>query len=931
MFSKEYMQEIRRGFDRKMALIHEMIDGFEKTAVGTGGEGLPESVLSGGLAALRLPMLQEKKQEMEEAFSGCTADEGEALAFLYSAMPLSDILDYPAKLFLSYARHGAFLWKEGPFAGRVPEGLFANYVLHHRVNNEDLVDLRPFFYEKVIGLADPENMEKTVIEANYWCAGEGTYRSTDGRTQNARTMYHTATGRCGEESTFAVSVLRSLGIPARQVYAPLWSHCDDNHAWVEAWCDGKWYFFGACEPEERLNYGWFIEPASRAMLLHSRWFGPDEPLDPVLGKKGVSRVLNHMERYAHTIPLTIRIVDENGEPVPGARVECQVVNAGELRPIASLTSAGAESAEPGTVRMLTGLGDLYVAASGAGCYGEAKVSLTGSVPGQKGEAVVVLRPRPECTGDFRDLEFQAPKAGKINDDTLTDKQKAVGQARNQEAELHRTRKKAGFYQSQKAETLLVRFPEADRGELDEILHKSLGNMGEIVKFLEWESDCLAPQEQYDRDRDPAENARWAMAGPDGPAGRKPGCWKLEVLRALREKDLWDIQAEILMECCENASPRAGLIPGGVFYPFLVNPRVANEMVRPGRHFLAGHVSPEQREAIDRDPGILPALVDQWIRSIPDQEYEDLITSPVACLRGGVASPMSKKVFCVNLYRALGIPARIRMKDGGVEYYRNGDFVPACGKEPESAGLTIRGSASLSLTDWALYSLDRFEKDRYVPVRMWDHYEELQKNQVCLRLVPGIYRALTTNRRADGSQLVKYRTFELKEGESRDLELSLRPISAAALRREYEVRDLGLLTPEGAEVRLKNLSGRGRALLVWLEVTREPTEHILNELYEKSADFTSLEAPLYVVVKKPEDLEDPTLKRTMAVIPALKPLFHDFGEEYKVLAEKIGLEAGRLPLAMVLEDGAKSVYADAGYNVGLADRLYRVLKAEEREG
>ena len=38
-----------------------------------------------------------------------------------------------------------------------------------------------------------------------------------------------------EESAFLVSALRSVGIPARQVYVPRWSHCGDNHArssWV---------------------------------------------------------------------------------------------------------------------------------------------------------------------------------------------------------------------------------------------------------------------------------------------------------------------------------------------------------------------------------------------------------------------------------------------------------------------------------------------------------------------------------------------------------------------------------------------------------------------------------------------------------------------------------------------------------------------------
>ncbi len=939
MFSNAYFQEIRQEFDRQMTLLDGEIRRLETGAAdGTAANeeagardgalsGLSDAVLTGGLAGLRLAMLREKKQEIETVLGQCGEDEAQAMTFLYSAMPLSDLLDYPAELFLAYARHGIFLWKEGPFAGKIPERLFANYVLHHRVNNEDIADTRPFFYEKVIGRVQPENMERTIVEANYWCAQEGTYRSTDGRTQNARTMYHTATGRCGEESTFAVTVLRSIGIPARQVYAPLWTHCDDNHAWVEAWCDGKWIFFGACEPEERLNYGWFIGPSSRAMLLHSRWFGPDEPLDPVLGRKGMSRILNHMERYAETTWLTIRVEEENGRPVPDAKVECQVVNAGELRPIAFLRTAGAGAEEEtGTVRMLTGYGDLYVAASAElpepekttaeGCgsgshtwYGEAKVSMIGLKPGEKGEVTVVLHREPECGNSFRDLEFYAPKLGNKNDDTLTAEQKAIGLARNQECAEYRARKKESFYDAEAAGQALAGFAEPDRGELDGLLHNSLGNLPEILAFLSWDSDCLAAQ-----DRQAAETAE------------RPGHWKLEVLKALREKDLWDIKAETLQECCESAAPYAGTMPDEVFYRFLVNPRVANEMVRPCRRFLENGLSREQTEAVRQNPAVLPALTERWIRSIPSQEYEDLVTSALGCLRGGIGSAMSKMVFCVTLYRVMGIPARIRMIDHSVEYYQDGSFRPTKTQDGPKAGLTLCGNDALHLTDWAHYSLDRFEKDWYRRVGMWEHFRELQQNRVHLELEPGIYRLLTSNRRADGSQLVKTMTFELHAGEERTEELSLREISPTALRTEYGVRDLQLKTPEGETAQLKDLSGSGKALLVWLEVTREPTEHILNELYDKSAEFSALSVPLYVVVKSAEELEDRTLKRTLEAIPNICPLFHDFGEDYKALAEEIGLTPGRLPMAMVLEAGLTSVYGDAGYNVGLADMLYRVLSA-----
>ena len=93
------------------------------------------------------------------------------------------------------------------------------------------------------------SMMEAVLEINHWCAGEVMYQGTDMRTGSALEIYRSGVGRCGEEAVFVVNVLRSAGIPARPVYVPRWSHCDDNLAWGEVWCDGDCHYLGACEPE----------------------------------------------------------------------------------------------------------------------------------------------------------------------------------------------------------------------------------------------------------------------------------------------------------------------------------------------------------------------------------------------------------------------------------------------------------------------------------------------------------------------------------------------------------------------------------------------------------------------------------------------------------------------------------------------------------
>ena len=190
----------------------------------------------------------ELRARLAEAERTASADVALAARWICANSPLSDLANYDFSLFLSCAEHGVFLRESSPFARDVPEDIFLNYVLHIRVNEEELCDCRKFFYgqlaERVAGLEAVD----AVIEANYWCAEQVMYQATDTRTISALGAYQSGYGRCGEESAFAVNVFRALGIPARQIYTPRWAHCDDNHAWVEVWCGGKWYFLGACEP-----------------------------------------------------------------------------------------------------------------------------------------------------------------------------------------------------------------------------------------------------------------------------------------------------------------------------------------------------------------------------------------------------------------------------------------------------------------------------------------------------------------------------------------------------------------------------------------------------------------------------------------------------------------------------------------------------------
>lgn len=265
-------------------------------------------------------------------------DELFCMKFLVASLPASDIASYDSTLLLKFVRHALFLRENTPWGKQIPDDLFLNYILSYRVNNEAIEFCREEFYRELQERISGKSMAEAALEINYWCFEQATYRPTDDRTASPSTVVRRCFGRCGEESTLAVTAFRSAGIPARQCYVPRWSHCDDNHAWIEIWVDGRWHYLGACEPEPVLDKGWFTYAASKAMLVHSRVFSPLLSGGEITGRSGCVTEINHLASYAKTAPLTVTVLDENSQPAAGAQVQFQVPNGADLYPIAALST-----------------------------------------------------------------------------------------------------------------------------------------------------------------------------------------------------------------------------------------------------------------------------------------------------------------------------------------------------------------------------------------------------------------------------------------------------------------------------------------------------------------------------------------------------------------------------------------------------------------
>lgn len=808
--------------------------------------------------AAEVPAVKEAEKEIETY----RPEVALALKFLYTTMPLSDVGNYGVSSFLDYAEHGVFLWENSPYVKKMPEEIFLNYILYHRINTEEILDCRSIFYEDLKDRIQGKSMAEAAIEINYWCAEKATYHTTDNRTIAPINVYRCGNGRCGEESTFTISALRSAGIPARQVYAPFWSHCDDNHAWVELWCDGKWYFTGACEPEPILNKGWFTNASSRAMMVHSRWFDKIVPEnEDVNGIEGNAIVLNQLRRYADVKEVSIRLKKPDGTPAAGTRLSLEVFNYSQFLPIAHMVTD-----EKGEIHVTTGKGSLHITVMQDGLWAE------GAIDTRKEDILELTLKEFAIPEGWQNFDSIAPIDTPVNTDQPTEEQKE----------------------------------ERDR------------RLAEALKIRTAKVEAFIPD--------------WKVDFVDKAGENKEVCEKL--MSVLTDKDRIDAKPTVLKSHVDAALHLKDAYPENIYYSYVLNPRVFNEVMTDYRGAIEAAFTEEEKAAFREDPKAIWSWIEENIKVCPEAEQESVYFVPTASLKIRKSSELSRHILFVAIARTLGVPARLNPMDGAMEYlmpdsvkqgaeaYENSKFQAViAGKAKEARLVFIDGG--LTWTYNQNWSIARLEKDGYLPLELEDLSWE--NGKLAIEADPGIYRILTGNRLPNGNVFGKSLTFSVEKGEEKTVELSFREAKLNDMLEDIAILPFNLLEKDGTKVPAADVTRGGRKILFWLEVSKEPTEHILNELMEKKEAFEKYKENLLFIIKKEEDLNDPTLSRCRAALPGIPVLYDTFTENVNTLGRRMYVDPEKLPLILVTSGELNGIYATSGYNVGTADMLLRILE------
>jgi len=827
----------------------------------------------------------QKKTEVEAWLADKSSDEAVCLKFMYGYMPLNDIISYDVEVIASYAKVTLEMYEEIPYAKNVPEELFLTYVLSYRVNNENLDQSRSWLFSEIgPRVKDKKTMVEAALEVNYWCYEKATYIPTDGRTIAPFGMCKRAKGRCGEESTLAVSAMRSVGIPARQCYVPRWAHCDDNHAWVEIWADGKWHYLGACEPEPVLNKGWFTAAASKAMLVHAKAYSHFLNGENCALETPLYSLINSTETYGscHTVSVT---VTRDGQPLANVPVSFQLINYSELFEMYTENTD-----ENGRASFLTGKGDLYICAEVDGVYHGINVDTR-----LQTEFVLEMEKgiRPEALeGTFTESFDLNPPKEIIPPAPSSDSKK------EHEARLKHCEAVRAAYE----DTFVVKSGISEKW--DTYFDNSRGNHEEIQKF-------------YD---DPAYSIEE----------------KELLLDTLNEKDFVDCTAEILASYLKAAMPYKAEWPVEVYQKYILAPRASHEMIIDYRQKSAELLASKGTEL--KTPAEVWAYLQSSMTFMPDYGVGNWIANPYGCLRYGMCAERALPIIFVQVCRALGIPARLNpvtMEPEGVSVADGQPVFEMVRRKKEEPVLPTVKLKLFTKYGKPIHYMNHFTLGRYVDGKYRSlHYWDLTLDgETTLEVLPGSYRIVTCMRQIDGAVSARLDYFEVKEDCS--VEVIMREDRTAEKLKYVELPkgECRLLDKDGTAaeemVAVDSLYQGKETILIFAEPGKEPTEHLFQEILECQDEYVKEGYRLVISLADPEGLKNETLKRVLNTkIDTISVLCTD--DEYiYALHETFHVGDERLPFAAAVSPSGKGLFAFANYNIRTAWTLMNIFHNAEK--
>ncbi len=828
--------------------------------------------------------------------SPITLEQKEALEFLYAFMPLSDLAMHNGDYILGQATSAIKARDFFSWGKTIPEDIFRHFVLPYRTNNEYTDTARQVFYRELKDRIKGMSMYNAALEVNHWCHEKVSYKGSDERTSGPLTTVRNALGRCGEESTFTVSAMRAVSIPARQVYTPRWAHTDDNHAWVEVWVDGKWYFLGACEPESELNMGWFAAPAKRAMMTHTVVFGQYQGSEEKLQIDDKYTRVNLLANYAATKEIAVKVLDEKGIPVSNAKVELMLYNYAEFYPIATKYSDS-----KGKCSSITGYGDLIVWASKGVRFGYQKVS------GSSSDTTIIKIEKSSFKTFTESFDIVPPIVQPVSSAD-------AGKAAENNIRLQNEDAIRNAYISTFIDSLAINKFAQSKGfkskDIAPFLINSRGNWKEIYGFI----NSLEPK--------------------DTAIG-------LAILRNISEKDLHDVISTTLTDHLKSINKFSSIdknITKENYNQYILAPRIGREFVTIWRSFLQQAFSKTEVEKFRTNPQLLINWIVQNIKIDTVSNYYNVPLSPESVYEMRVADKYSRNVFFVAACRSFGVPARIETATRKPQYLQGNSWIDVLFEKQIVTELPKGEVVLINQTDdknfvpqyYTHFTIARLDKGQFTTLDY--EFDPILKTFPCkLNLEEGYYRLMTGNRLNDGSVKCRIEYFNVEKGKSISLPIIVLPMEAQTGVLGKAETSAGFKSLDNIDFMLSCfMSIKDKALVVAvIDPDKEPTKHLMEDikLVKKGIDDWGGQVLFIVAKDKLNKTFDPTVYKELP-----RSCFFGYdstGDITNAIDLMCGQNPGpQSPQISIINPNGEIIFYSEGYSIGMGETILKNLKSDK---
>jgi transglutaminase-like putative cysteine protease len=827
-----------------------------------------------------------RKDELFSVFDqALTPEQTEALKFLFAYSPLNDLAEFSGDFFLANAKIALRTRQESSWGNSIPVSIFLHYVLPFRINNENLDSFRISYYDEIKSRISGMDAASAALEINHWCHEKVTYQPSDIRTSGPMSTILSARGRCGEESTFTVAALRTAGLPARQVYTPRWAHTDDNHAWVEVWIDNKWYCMGACEPEPVLDLGWFVDPAKRAMLIHTKSFGHATGDENSMIISTRYSEINNLSKYAPTKTILVKVLDKEAKPVSGAIVEYQLYNYAEFYPLTDIPTD-----LNGISKFETGSGDLMIWARKDSSFNFRKVSVS-----VIDTIILTLDKIAEGTHDYI-YDLGVPPVGSPS--ASPDKKLLIENSeRIKKENQNRQQYMDSWMKPDEAEALAKR-NGSDIATVKDLISGSMGNYKSISRFLD-----------------------------NAPSDRK--YIAVLLLKQLTDKDLRDTPLWVLTDYLSNLSTavlKTGDSNSAFFNDYVLNPRVANEILTPYRGYILKNLPDELKKGEKSDPKAIEQYLKSSIKIADEENYYHTPITPAGALSLKVSDSFSRDILFVAICRTLGIPSRLEPATNKPQYWSENKWMDAIfsaesNKQGSKGFIRFTSEERNPMPEYYIhFTLAKLEKGRYNTLD-FDYNKKVTDFKNELFLDAGHYMLMTGNRVSDSKILSSQHFFDLNIDEHKTLKIELRKEQDKDLVSGSVNLNFTIPLGGGKSTQLRSLASNGLTI-IWLKPESEPSKHVMNDLQLFKAEFDKW-GGTFIFLNESTSADKNFSREHYSSLPD-NSIFATDQESELLKATLTNCNPSELqyPYLIVANSKGEIIYRSEGYRIGIGEQIIK---------